>query len=376
MQNDIENLMPGDPAPFFTQASTANPRFVFDTAAGRYLVLCFFGSAGTPLAREALKLVDERPELFDDDKASFFGVSTDPEDRVQERIRPRTPGVRHFWDFDLVASRLYRVAGLRGGAAEYRPTWFVIDPNMRIRAALPMKGEDAGRGVVAEILSALPAVDAAPGIRVSAPVLLISNVFEPAFCERLIEHYRREGGAESGVMKQIDGKTVGVMDHAHKRRSDCMVEDLDFQREIQIRIRRRVVPEIRKVHQFEVTRMERYLVGCYDAEAGGHFRPHRDNTTSGTAHRRFAVSINLNDDFEGGEVSFPEYGPRGYKMPAGGAVVFSCSLLHAVSKVTAGRRFAFLPFLYDDAAAEIRRKNLHLLSKNDATGERDRKAAG
>jgi hypothetical protein len=53
MQNDIENLMPGDPAPFFTQACTANPRFVFDTAAGRYLVLCFFGSAGTPLAREA-----------------------------------------------------------------------------------------------------------------------------------------------------------------------------------------------------------------------------------------------------------------------------------------------------------------------------------
>ena len=71
---------------------------------------------------------------------------------------------------------------------------------------------------------------------------------------------------------------------------------------------RRVTPEIRKVHQFEVTRMERYLVACYAAEDGGHFRPHRDNTTTGTAHRRFAVSVNLNDDFDGGEVSFPEYG--------------------------------------------------------------------
>jgi predicted 2-oxoglutarate/Fe(II)-dependent dioxygenase YbiX len=38
-------------------------------------------------------------------------------------------------------------------------------------------------------------------------------------------------------------------------------------------------------------------------------------------------------------------------------VVFSCSLLHAVSKVTRGRRYAFLPFLYDDAAAKIREEN-------------------
>lgn len=98
-------------------------------------------------------------------------------------------------------------------------------------------------------------------------------------------------------------------------------------------------------------------MGCYDAETGGHFGAHRDNTTKGTAHRRFAVSINLNADFEGGEVSFPEYGPRSFKPPPGGAVVFSCSLLHAVSQVTRGKRFAFLPFLYDDAAARLREDN-------------------
>ena len=63
--------------------------------------------------------------------------------------------------------------------------------------------------------------------------------------------------------------------------------------------------------------MERYIVACYAAEEGGHFRAHRDNTTKGTAHRRFAVSINLNDDFDGGEVSFPEYGPRELQAAAG-----------------------------------------------------------
>jgi predicted 2-oxoglutarate/Fe(II)-dependent dioxygenase YbiX len=41
-------------------------------------------------------------------------------------------------------------------------------------------------------------------------------------------------------------------------------------------------------------------------------------------------------------------------MPAGGAVVFSCALLHAVSPLRTGRRLAFLPFLYDAAHAELK----------------------
>jgi hypothetical protein len=142
---------------------------------------------------------------------------------------------------------------------------------------------------------------------------------------------------------------------------DYNIDDKDLISSLQARFLRRVVPEIAKVHQFKVTRMERYIVSCYDAEDGGQFAAHRDNTTAGTAHRRFAVSVNLNDDFDGGEVSFPEYGPRSFKAPPGGAVVFSCSLLHAVSKVTRGRRYAFLPFLYDEAAAKLRQENLGFL---------------
>ena len=83
-------------------------------------------------------------------------------------------------------------------------------------------------------------------------------------------------------------------------------------------------------------------------------------------HRKFAVSVNLNDDFDGGEVSFPEYGPRSYKAPPGAAVVFSCSLLHAVSTVTRGRRYAFLPFLYDDAAARLREENIKYFADSKA----------
>jgi predicted 2-oxoglutarate/Fe(II)-dependent dioxygenase YbiX len=200
------------------------------------------------------------------------------------------------------------------------------------------------------------------GFDVQAPVLVLPRVFEPELCQDLIAAYEAAGGEESGFMRQIDGKTHLIKDKSHKVRRDFMIDDETLRARTLRNIVRRVSPEIQKVHNFTVSRMERYIVACYAAEEGGHFNAHRDNTTSGTAHRRYAVSINLNDDFDGGEVFFPEYGPRSFKPPAGGAVVFSCSLLHAVTYVTRGKRYAFLPFLYDEQAASIRAANNDLLA--------------
>ena len=53
------------------------------------------------------------------------------------------------------------------------------------------------------------------------------------------------------------------------------------------------------------------------------------------------------DEYEGGELMFPEYGDYRYKPPAGAAAVFACSLLHEALPVTRGRRFALLSFLLD-----------------------------
>src|SRR5262249_61354791 len=123
---------------------------------------------------------------------------------------------------------------------------------------------------------------------------------------------------------------VHQLDAGHKRRRDHMIEDEEIIRQARQRFTRSVIPELRKAYQYKATRMERYLVGCYRAEDGGHFRAHRDNTTKGTAHRRFAASVNLNSDFDGGEICFPEFGSRSFKPPPGGAGVFSCSLVHSV----------------------------------------------
>jgi predicted 2-oxoglutarate/Fe(II)-dependent dioxygenase YbiX len=158
-------------------------------------------------------------------------------------------------------------------------------------------------------------------------------------------------------MRDVGGRTVGVLDD-FKRRRDVTIHDDAFKRELRGYLANRLAPEIAKAFQFGVTRLERYIVACYDAREGGYFRPHRDNETLGTAHRKFAVSINLNaEEFDGGDLRFPEFGPRTYRPPTGGAVVFSCSLQHEATPVTRGRRYAFLPFLYDEAGAAVREAN-------------------
>lgn len=366
--DDATLLTPGDPAPNFIQRSVSNPRYAFNSAGGRYLVLCFYGSAADPQAQAALKAAYDRSDIFNDDRACFFGVSLDPEDESTGRIKNRLPGYRHFWDFDLRVSKLYgcvaKDTDRAAGPIVMKRQWVIIDPTMRVIAVIPLRNDQSDLAEVMAVLDELPPPERYAGTELMAPILFLPRIFEPDLCKHLIGLYKAQGGAESGFMREIGGRTVGVTDPGFKQRKDCTIDDPALISALQSRFIRRVVPEIAKVHQFSVTRMERYIVSCYAAEDGGHFSAHRDNTTKGTAHRRFAVSVNLNDDFEGGEVSFPEYGPRSFKAPAGGAVVFSCSLLHKVSKVTAGERYAFLPFLYDDAAARIREQNMKFISKD------------
>ncbi|HYT93033.1 MAG TPA: 2OG-Fe(II) oxygenase [Gemmataceae bacterium] len=362
-------LAVGEPAPWFVARCTSNPTFHFDTIAGRYVVLCFFGSAAAPAARRVLDDILEARSAFDDANACFFGVSTDPEDERLARVQELLPGIRFFWDSDLAVSRLYGAVAEEpaAGPAVYRTHTLLLDIRLRVVAALPFDEASAGAHVpqLLERLARLPPIGPPAVAAVQAPVLVVPRVFEPEFCRLLIGYYDEHGGGESGFMREVDGKTVPVHDYGHKRRRDQEIADERLRKACMVRVHDRLAPEIHKAFQFRATRIERYIVACYDAATGGHFRPHRDNTTKGTAHRRFAVTLNLNTgQYEGGDLRFPEFGPHTYRAPLGGAVVFSCSLLHEATPVTRGRRYAFLPFLYDDAAARIREENLRFLADN------------
>ncbi|MBT9470950.1 MAG: 2OG-Fe(II) oxygenase [Pseudomonadota bacterium] len=352
------SLTPGQAAPWFTAPTKANPRFAFSSLAGRYVLLLF--TPDDPAQREtALARLAAAEAQFDQVNQIAFCVTRDP--AVFQAAR-ETLGVRWFLDANDQITRGY---GAVDAAGTEQPQWLILDPTLRVLVTGTMADSDR----IFAALGGLPSPNDHAGVPLHAPVLIVPRVFEPEMCRRLINFYDQTGGAPSGVMREIDGKTVGVLDD-FKRRSDATIEDPAFRAEILRRIEKRLVSQINRAFQFQPTRIERYIVARYDADEGGYFRAHRDNTTAGTAHRRFACSINLNaEEFEGGDLRFPEFGSRTYRPPSGGAVVFSCSLLHEATPVTRGRRYAFLPFFYDEAGEEIRQKNLHtLVLPPEATG--------
>jgi peroxiredoxin len=359
-------LTHGEPAPWFTARNSVNPTYQFDSVAGRYVVLCFLGSAADPFGGRVLHEFEQRNGCFDVENSCFFAVSADPDDERLGRMRQQWPGMMYFWDFDRTVSRLYGVSSADG--AVYKRQTIVLDQALRVLAVFPFDNNaDVHVATVIRFLEGLPPMRSLQGF---APVLTVPNIFDRAFCRTLIGLYEQHGGQDSGYMRELDGKTVPVLNHNYKRRADYVIADRQIIHVAEQRLRRCLVPEIKKAFQFDASHIERYIVACYDAAVNGFFKAHRDHTTKGTAHRRFAVTINLNaEEYEGGDLSFPEFGPRSYRAPTGGAIVFSCCLSHKVMPMTKGKRYAFLPFLFDDEAAKIREANLSLVDASKVYGQ-------
>jgi len=179
-----------------------------------------------------------------------------------------------------------------------------------------------------------------------APALIIPNVLSAQDCNALITRWETMGHQEGTVHSVVKGvETRRVLAEAKSRR-DHKIDDPLLHRDLGNVIGRRLAPELDRAFNFVRFRFDAFIITCYDAERQDHFRRHRDNQSPSTANRRFALTLNLNTgDYEGGELIFPEFGAHLYSPPAGGAILFSCSLLHEARPVTRGRRFTLLSFL-------------------------------
>ena len=357
----------GDPAPWFSIPSTNNPLFHFSTVGGRRTVLFFFASAAFAEIQVILKSFEELSAEFQSLQVPLFGVSVDAADQEQDRRTTIAPSFIFFWDFDKKLSQQYGVCrdieenGVAG--VHYAPQTFVLNENLQVINIVPMGDTHQHALQVLDFLKTLPPFETARQATRHAPVLVIPNVLDKASCGALIDLYKTHGGSPSGFMRQIDAKTVGIHDDNFKKRRDFFIEKPELQQRLSAIILRRVRPEVEKAFQFTITRFERYLVGCYDADSGGYFRPHRDNTSKATLHRRFAMTLNLNvGEYTGGFLRFPEYAPHGYKGDSGTAIIFSCSLLHEATPVISGQRFALLSFFYGNEDAVLRQANFKYLA--------------
>ncbi len=332
-------LTRGDRAPNFFLADHRDVIIsLYDKVKGGPIIIFFYPSRADAAAEveHVLALAKDIAEAG----AHLFLVGGDA---VSELAAPAAAlGEAGFvvFDDDAGIAAAYGVGGLT--------TAFLLDPNARVLARFA-----AGDTPLAE--RALEAAQAArpsepQTLTMHPPILIIPDVLDRDFCRYLIEQYYARGNEESGTFRVVDGKMIKAPNYAVKRRRDHHVVDRDLLDKIGGMISRRVLPEIQRAFHCNITRVEEFKIVCYQSETGGYFYIHRDNTTPQTAHRRFAMTLILNDEeFEGGYLRFPEFGNVRYKPPTGAAVVFSCNLLHELGDVTKGTRFVLLSFIFDEA---------------------------
>lgn len=335
-------LSPGDPFPRFSGRTPTNVMRM-DYMPGRYIVLAFLpASASGAEIRAVMAMVADHQALFDDSHICFFGVLNHP--RLIASAKDSPPGIRWFLDPD---GDLFRRSGMPADGDSGEGGWIVLDPSLRVMKTAPLsRTAQVGRWI-----GELPGVDGHSGTRMTAPVLVVPRVLEPEICAEVIAMHRRGQAIEGLVISQVDGvASEPYVDRDYRSARQVPVADADLKSRIEERIFRRLAPEMLKALRYEARDIESWFVAAYEAAEGGRFRAHRDNVEP-LQHRQFTLTINLNaEDYEGGDLRFPEYGTDTYRAPTGGAIVFASSLLHEVTLLRRGRRYGLVAFFVDPRA--------------------------
>ncbi|HEY1982554.1 MAG TPA: redoxin domain-containing protein, partial [Xanthobacteraceae bacterium] len=280
----------GDPVPWFSAPLLGDGAFNLQVAAGRWIVLSFLGSPANPKVKEELAQLLHDSQLFHADRLVFYGVLTAPPADPSFYIGLNTFAISFIADYDGAITRTF-------GASDM-PRTIVIDSMLRAVADIPWNYADGHAKSVRQVMASLPAVDDSAGVPLTAPVLIVPRVLDFDLCDFLVQFYDKLGGKDSGFLLDDNSQTSTVVDYRMKRRNDLSVLVPDLRDTIRDQIVRRLLPPIERFFQYTATRMDRYIVACYDSAVGGHFYRHRDNVNAGARHRRFAVTINLNKDYD------------------------------------------------------------------------------
>ena len=325
-----------------------------DDQAGKLHVLVFIADPAKPNSKAALDAFAQKRDALADVGAEVRVVLTAAAAGDHAKTGETLP-------FPLAIDKTGQGFAAAGLAVTYgrlladQAAVLAVGPNLHVLATVPANAK--GNPVDAVLDRAKPmAKRRSSGVMTAShpPVLMVPDVFGPEECRKLMEIYRTTGQefVEPGHNK-LQGRTTDVKmripDYGRNDRIDHWVCSQETNTYIDQRLVPRLMPEIAKAFNYKVTRHERYRIACYEGERQASEHGHRDNTAPIVAHRRFAVTINLNsDDYEGAELKFPEFGDMVYKPASGTAIVCSCSILHEVMAMQSGARFALLAFLFGE----------------------------
>lgn len=313
-----------------------------DQIAGNFLVLVFCDPRSDAGAAILAQCADKSAELSAQGARLFAIVGGDP---------GQPAGRLPFPMLCDAEGRAFSLFGIGDPAAG--PAVVLVRPNGHVMVAVDQPAKDG----LAAVAGAIAAEAENRQGRLTArhpPILIVPDVLSRQDCRHLITVYALQGNVwvepGHGAQNMVGDYKMRIPDYGRRDRIDHWVINAETTRFIAERLSARLFPEIEKAYQYRITRFERFRIGCYEGERGGEAHGHRDNTAPMVAHRRFACSINLNtEEFEGGELRFPEFGGHLYRPETGAAITFSSSVLHEPLHVTAGRRYVLLAFLFGES---------------------------
>lgn len=326
----------GERAPSLVGATADGRFYSLDAQAGRGALLIAMGCLSPTEARDTLR--ELRPARAALQAAGVDLVAVAP---VSSSLVSALAG-----DAEARAEVIHVVeaGGLERLEVDGKPAVIAIDRGGRIVDLFSLEDPSDLLDRCASV-SALLASEPPRQRSATAPILIIPNVTPRDLCRALIDGFEASPHAPGAMASLAAGRPADKLDAAQKLRRDFELSPAsELGAQVLSILAERCLPELRRAFQRDVGLVDRILLARYDV--GGHFKRHRDNLLPHTAFREFAVTLNLNtEDYEGGCLVFPEYSDDFYNPPTGSAAIFSASLLHEVTPVRSGVRYAALTFL-------------------------------
>jgi hypothetical protein len=174
-----------------------HPKMALDRFVGKYVAVSCFGSSRIGPGRTALDAMRRHKGDFDNVKTVFLGIAIDPREHVDSIA---LTGVYYHLDADGAMSRQCGAVPLEAVplGTQYRVTWTIVDPALRVRAHFHTTEDPAECEAVFALLNSLPVADERQSCEAPAPILVIPRLFEPGFCEELIGLYEEGHPHDSG----------------------------------------------------------------------------------------------------------------------------------------------------------------------------------
>ncbi len=178
------------------------------------------------------------------------------------------------------------------------------------------------------------------------PYIEIPNVLSNSLLREIIDYY------------YSNENSATLHDTATKNRTHVH-PNAELEKKIDEKLRKTAYYKMKDVFNFEVKYRELYKICCYDHSSNGRFHAHRD-TVPQYSHRVYGMSLLLNDDYEGGELEFPEYNVK-LKPKANSAIIFPGTYSHKVLPVLSGKRMTIISFLCKEIEGKTKNNKQYMV---------------